>query len=252
MTKSRASASRSTRSARARHSGAIETSKRSLYRGSPIEVASSGLSSSCCSKYSSTSAWRRCDSAGASATAAGAGGPGSAGACARSAAQAERMTAAQAASSRSTLMRCLDAWLARLDELERHAVAFPDGHVLRVIERGIGCIVAIGRRAKRRRQCPYAERMILGVLRVGVDLRARDELEARLLGLLDHEGLGNVAAHGLHVLRTRIRAVLLERQDSAGFECAGEVLERLLDHAGVAYPAMHRARGEDEVEGIGG
>jgi hypothetical protein len=55
-------------------------------------------------------------------------------------------------------------------EAQRHAVGFADGVVLGAVERRIDGF-AVLRGLARRRQRPHAERVILGVLRVGVDLR---------------------------------------------------------------------------------
>src|SRR4029079_994055 len=71
-----------------------------------------------------------------------------------------------------------------LDELERHAVGLADRDVFRVVELGGTAVVA---RAPRGRQRPDAERMILGVAWIRVDLGAPGQLEASLLGVLDHE-----------------------------------------------------------------
>src|SRR6185295_13545401 len=57
---------------------------------------------------------------------------------------------------------------ARLDEAQRHAIRLADCQVLFAI---------LVLEFQRRRQCPHAFRIILGVLRVGVDFALLIELE---------------------------------------------------------------------------
>src|SRR6185436_16107018 len=87
----------------------------------------------------------------------------------------------------SCFIKCGSALLLRLHETQRHTVRLADGVVLGAIERRVDGLAALGRLAHRR-QRPHAERMILGILRVGVDFGLAVELVAGLFGQLDHVG----------------------------------------------------------------
>ena len=138
-----------------------------------------------------------------------------------------------------------------LHELERHPVRLADRDVLRVVEVRVVLLRTVRRRAQRRRQGPYAERMVLRVLRVRIDLGSSSEFESRLLGLRDDPVLRDVAAFRLGILRPRVRAMLLQCEDATRLEGVVEFPEGLLDHARRTHPAMHGARGQDQVERIG-
>ena len=108
----------------------------------------------------------------------------------------------------------LSAGFGHLDELERHAIALADRDVLLLV------LVA---EAQRRRQRPDALGVVLGVLRVRVDLGLARELEAGGLDLLDDPLLRQVALlRALVGVGVRLRAVLLDAEDAVR-------LERLVD-----------------------
>src|SRR3954468_18114549 len=88
------------------------------------------------------------------------------------------------------IKRAISLLLRGFDELERHAVGFADGVVLRVVELRV---VAVLRRLAHRRKRPHAERVILRVLWIRVDLGFARKLEAGLLDLRDHVRLRHVA-----------------------------------------------------------
>src|SRR5688500_16024881 len=94
-------------------------------------------------------------------------------------------------------------------ETQRHAIRLADGIVLGTIERRIDGLAALGRLAHRR-QRPHAERMVLGVFRVGVDLGFAVELEAGLRRGVDYGLLGQVAVEHGGLLAGR-SAMLLDR-----------------------------------------
>src|SRR5262249_46027707 len=95
-------------------------------------------------------------------------------------------------------------------EAQRHAVALADGEVL----------VAIDVLARQRgRERPHAVRVILGVARVRVDLRAPRELQPRARRELDDHDLRDVArVADLRRRRARISAVLLDTEHAPGLE----------------------------------
>jgi hypothetical protein len=108
-----------------------------------------------------------------------------------------------------------------LHELERHAVALADGLVL------LAVFVAVG---QGRRQRPHAALVVGLVLRVGVDLGFRGQLEAGAFGHLDHIGLVDVAARGLGILRHGFRqAVVGHAQHAARLQAGVQRLEQFLD-----------------------
>src|SRR5690606_29725573 len=88
-----------------------------------------------------------------------------------------------------------------LDEAQSEAVAFAD----RLVASAILLFQAVGRR-----QCPDAGRMILGVVRVGVDLSASVELEAGLLYRGNGHVLANVTLRGLFFLRQVIATAMAD------------------------------------------
>src|SRR3712207_4140893 len=83
-----------------------------------------------------------------------------------------------------------DFTLARLDELQGHAVALTDRQIF-------GAVLLAKR--QRRRQGPDAFRVIRGVLRICVYLAGGDETEARGLCQLAHSGHLQIAALDLTI-----------------------------------------------------
>src|SRR6185503_10429125 len=123
-----------------------------------------------------------------------------------------------------------------LHESQRHAIGFTDGVVLGAIERRVDGLVALGRLA-RRRQGPHAERMILGVLRVGVDLGLGVEFVTGLLRQRDHVGLVEIAIEHLGIL-PGLGAMLFDGQHATGFGRLEEVGEILFSSV-PPHPVVH-------------
>src|SRR5690606_6059362 len=134
------------------------------------------------------------------------------------------------------------AWLRKL---QRHSIRLADGIVFGAVEVGI---VAFGR-AARRRQRPDAERMIRGVFRVRIDLRARDELQACSFRELDDARFAHVARGAFRIVFARLRTMLLEREDAARLQASIEIFERFFRHV-VTEPAVYGPGGQDEIECI--
>ncbi len=88
--------------------------------------------------------------------------------------------------------------------------------------------------------------MVLGVLGIGVDLRAVGQLEACLAGGGDDEGLRDVAVAGLGDHRAGIGPVFLHRQHPAGPEGREGVGQHLVE---VAAPdeVVNVAAGHDQI-----
>src|SRR5690606_21748255 len=123
-------------------------------------------------------------------------------------------------------------------KLEREAITLTNGDVA-------FAVFIPGR--ERRRQRPDSLLVALFVLRIGVDLRSPDQLEADAFDERDREILIHVARHGIRVLRyARITAVLDNAKHSARLERSVHRLERF-SRPTEGHPIVQVAERYDEI-----
>src|SRR5579885_106529 len=129
--------------------------------------------------------------------------------------------------------------LSRLDELQRHPVGFADGLHLRVLGIRSG---KIGRQAM--------DVDVLGIVRVGIDLRRAGQPETIAQADLDHVVLGNAVQRlrALHRIRERFGTMIGKAQHTARFQHLVRGLEhRIQRRRTVVQPVVRVAEGQHHV-----
>ncbi len=108
--------------------------------------------------------------------------------------------------------------------------------------------MAGGGAAAGRRQGPDAERVVLAILGVGVEVGTGVQHQARPLGGLDHIALGYVAVARVGDHRPGIGAVFLHRQHAARLQRRRETGEIAIHRARRPHPVVDIPRGQDQVD----
>src|SRR5208282_1022287 len=132
-------------------------------------------------------------------------------------------------------------------------LAKPESHPVGLADRIIFCVVKVRviwlpcwRAATRRGQRPNAERMVSGVLWVGVDLGLRLEDKPHLTGLLDDVGFRDVTGSGARV-RTLGRTVLFDGKNAARLQHREKSAQIGMGRVPLARPVVEGPRHQNEV-----
>ena len=93
--------------------------------------------------------------------------------------------------------------------------------------------------------------MILGIGRIGIDLRAANIFKTRLTGHLNHIILAHIAIARQRVLRfVGATTMLLNAENAAGLQHGVEIGRRRF-HTSLRHPIMHIAEGQNLVDAVG-